>query len=137
MVSKKNCLASVFGLLLAGGNILISATFAIANEIEWILVPGTRESDTTYGSYEVLIGSNTISRDGSAINFDYLHTADFAYARVAGNCTTGWKTMIASGYYTENGDIAIRNERPMDFNPSASAGPAAMALDFACTQSTQ
>ena len=105
-----------------------------ANDIEWIEVPGSRTRDPDFGEYAVAIGSNTIVRDGDAINFDYLHGADAAYARVAGNCRTGWKTILASGTYAGNGELVIYSMVPTDFSPSASSGPAALAINFACNR---
>lgn len=108
-------------------------TPALANDIEWVEVPGSRTRDPDFGEYAVVIGSNTIVRDGDAINFDYLHGADAAYARVAGNCRTGWKTMLTSGTYAAgSGELVFYSTTPTDFNPSASAGPATLALLFAC-----
>ena len=128
-----NLLKSLWFSGIAVSTVLL-VTPARANDIEWIEVPGTLTRDPDFGEYAVVIGSNTIVRDGDAINFDYLHGADAAYARVAGNCRTGWKTILASGTYAGNGELIIYSTTSTDFSPSASTGPAALALNFACSR---
>ena len=123
----KKHLRAISGLLFASSSILFLISPSKANEIEWLLVPGTRVSGGELGSYEELIGANTIVRSGNSINFDYLLTAHFGYARLAGNCNTGWLVAISEGFYNENGDIIIRSEAQRDFR-------APKALNFACSQ---
>lgn len=122
-----NRFKGISGLLIASSSILFVASSSRANEIEWVLVPGTRVSGGELGSYEELIGANTIARSGDSINFDYLLTAHFGYARLAGNCSTGWLVALSEGFYDENGDIVINSEVQRDFDASK-------ALNFACSQ---
>lgn len=123
----KESLRIVSGLLAAGSSILFLVSSSKANEIEWAEVPGTQVSGGVLDDYEELIGTNTVVRNGSSINFDYLSTAHFNYARLAGNCSTGWLVAIAEGFYDENGNIVISSEVQRNFT-------APKALNFACSQ---
>lgn len=120
-------LKAIVGLLITGSSVVLLASRTRAEEIEWVAVPGTQVSDGELGQYEYLIGANTIVRNGDSINFDFLSTAHFNYARLAGNCSTGWLVAIAEGIYDENGNIVITIEAQRDAN-------APKALEFACSQ---
>ena len=120
-------LKAIVGLLIASSSVVLLASRTRANEIEWVLVPGTRVNSVELGSYEELIGENTIARSGNSINFDYLFTAHFGYARLAGNCSTGWLVAIAGGTYDANGNIVVNSEVQRSFE-------APKALNFACSQ---
>ena len=123
----KKPLQAIVGLIIATSSLVLLASRIRADEIEWILVPGTRVNSVELGSYEELIGENTIVRSGDAINFDYLFTAHFGYARLSGNCSTGWLIAISEGFYDADGNIVINSKTQRDFE-------APEALDFACSQ---
>lgn len=121
-----------FGLAIASSFILGLAAPAKSNDIEWTEVPEARESDPRAGTHSTHIGSNTIARTENSINFDLLFGLDNYYARVAGNCDTGWLTMIASGYYNNQGQLVITSEEQVSFDPNITAPN--LALTFACSQ---
>lgn len=121
-----------FGLATASSLILGLTAPAISSDIEWEEVLEARESDPRAGTHSAYIGSNTIARTENSINFDLLFGLDNYYARVAGNCDTGWLTMIASGYYDNQGQLVIMSEEQTSFDPNITAPN--LALIFACSQ---
>jgi hypothetical protein len=103
-------------------------------EIEWREVPGTRTTDSRSGDeFNDAIGINTIVRTGDAINFDWFGGFESNYARIAGNCRTGWMSMIVAGVYVGNGELFIyQDQLPSNLDPSENLK---LALELACSQS--
>lgn len=124
---------AVTGISLGAALALLSTAPSVAEEIEWIRVPGTLEENEGGGQSVWLIGENTISRNGEVINFDILEDAHFSYTRVAGNCRTGWLNIIALGYIDEEGQVVIYDETQAPFNVQHNKPD--LTLEFACTQS--
>jgi len=128
----KKCLRTARGISLVGSLVFLAASPAISDEIEWEEIPGTRVTDSEFGEYASSIGMNTIVRRGNAINFDFLSGADAGYARIAGNCRTEWLVMIASGYYTNDGQLVVNDRTQRSFDPRINEPR--LALEFACSQ---
>ena len=114
---------------------LASAKPIFGQEIEWREIPGTQLSDEVFGDTSSFIGTNTITRNGDAINFDLLNSADDNYARISGNCRTGWKVMAAGGFYGSDGP-EIYYEGPVELNQGLLADHATRGLELACSLSS-
>lgn len=124
---------TILGLSLLGSLITQTTLPVLAEEIDWQQVPGTLERFDGFGTQVLLIGKNTIARNGDAINFDLLEDMHFSYLRIAGNCRTGWMNSIASGYYNETGEIIV--ERRIQEPLQVQHGKINLSLQFACNLS--
>jgi hypothetical protein len=121
---------TILGLSLLGSLITQATLPVLAEEIDWQQVPGTLERFDGFGTQVLLIGTNTIARNGDAINFDLLEDMHFSYLRIAGNCRTGWMNSIASGYYNETGEVII--ERRIQEPLQVQHDKINLSLQFAC-----
>ena len=126
----KQRLKAMLGLALVGGALTQITLPAFAEEIDWHQVPGTLERFDGFGTQVWLIGTNTIARNGDAINFDLMEDMHFSYRRIAGNCRTGWMNSITSGYYDETGEIVIERRTPESLQ--VQHNKIDLSLQFAC-----
>ncbi len=92
--------------------------------VEWEQVPNSKTFVGGYDEGYAWIGTNTISRSGDAINFDFSSTG--GYVRYSANCNTRvYATILASDSFIDPNAYSPVNEY------------IGQALDFACSISRE
>lgn len=94
---------SLFPTLLITGFCLINSSLALAKQINWQPIPGTKGTDESGKIIDFwYIGRNTMTRKDNIINFDV--NAYRNYIRYSANCRTAKMSRIRMGYI-KNGQI--------------------------------
>ncbi len=92
--------------------------------VQWEQVPDSRTFVGGYDEGYSWVGINTISRNGDAINFDFISQS--TYARFSANCNTRvYTTILASDSFVDPNAYSPVNEY------------VGQALDFACSNSRE
>lgn len=91
--------------------------------VQWQRLQGVQDAENDIYS-DVYVGTNTISRTGDAISFDY---SSYTYIRFTGNCRTKIVSVIKAS------DINFDSNRYISVNDDSSWNPWREGLDFACS----
>jgi hypothetical protein len=88
---------SLFSIVIITGFCLINSSLALANQINWQPIPGTKGTDESGKIVDFwYIGRNTITRKGDIVDFDVSVYKN--YVRYSANCRTGKMSRIRMGY---------------------------------------
>lgn len=110
----------------------LKSTASAQSEIVWKPLPGTQSlpSREDPNPEPWVIGINTITRRGDAINFDVVEGFNYGYARYFANCRTGAMTPILMGAFGTSGLEAGKVQE--DYFQAV--GVYKLALKHACSQ---